>query len=127
MEQTRAVRHPGGNDPRRSGPRQRECRIRDQDDDLKNTSHECSWGSVAVPLQRDGEDNECVDGLHPVTFPSDVRVRVASVLAMFAPAPGTATTVLTLEEKPEVFDPPTRPSKSRYLEEERRGRPDVGQ
>ena len=80
-----------------------------------------------MPLQRHGEDNECVDELHPVTFPSDVSMRIASVSAMNAPTPGTATTVLTLEEKPEVFDPCTRPSKSRYLEEERRGRPDVGQ
>ena len=80
-----------------------------------------------MPLQRDGEDNECVDELRPVTFPSDVSVRDASVSAMNAPTPGTATTVLTLEEKPEVFDPLTRPSKFRYLEEERRGRTDVGQ
>ena len=49
--------------------------------------------------------NECVDELLPVTFPSDVSVRDASVSAMNAPTPGTATTVLTLEEKPEVFDP----------------------
>ena len=39
-----------------------------------------------------------------VTFPADVSGRVASVSAMNAPTPGTATTVLTLEGKPEVFD-----------------------
>ena len=89
LERLRAVRHPGGNDPLRSGPK-RECRIRDQDDIQKNTSDECSWGSGAVPLQRDGEDNECVDEVHPVTFPSDVSVRDASVSAMNAPTPGTA-------------------------------------
>ena len=103
-ERLLAVRHPGGNDPRHSEPRQQECRIRDQNDVQKNTSDECSWGSGAVPLQRDGEDNECVDELLPVTFPSDVSVRDASVSAMNAPTPGTATTVLTLEEKPEMFD-----------------------
>ena len=95
VERLRAVRHPGGHDPQRSGPKQRECRIGDQDDVRKNTSHECSWGSGAVPLQRDGEDNECVDELHAVTFPSDVSVRDASVSATKAPTPGTATTVLT--------------------------------
>ena len=83
-------------------------------------SHECSWGTVAVPLQTD----ECVDELHPVDeLPSDVSVRIASVSAMNAPTPRPAT----LEEKPEMSDPLTRPSKSKYLEEERRGRPDFGQ
>ena len=72
----RAVRHPGGNDPLCSRPKQRECRIRDQDDVQKNTGDECSWRSSA-----DGEDNECVDEAHPVT-----------VSAMNAPTPGTTTT-----------------------------------
>ena len=58
VERLRAVRHPGGNDPLRSGPKQRECSIRDQDDVQKNTGDECSWGSGAVPLQRDGEEHD---------------------------------------------------------------------
>ena len=89
-ERLLSVRHTGGNDPRPSGPRQRECRIQHQNDVQK------------IPAM---SANECVDELLPVTFPSDVSVRDASVSAMNAPTPGTATTVLTLEEKPEVFDP----------------------
>ena len=32
IERLRAVRHPGGSDPLRSGPKHRDCRIRDTDD-----------------------------------------------------------------------------------------------
>ena len=43
VERLRAVRQFGGNDPRRPGPKQRGCRIRDQDDVQKNTGDECAW------------------------------------------------------------------------------------